>query len=206
MSSALPAAPGRRARTFWRRGNFSTAASAPAWTDRSFRALPPTACLCRPSSKTPKIKRPGLRPGPRAYLIDTNIAIHARDGTDAVLAKLAEHDGEVLLSAVSLAELQRGAYRDPSLTAIRQVRLEVLLRGLPVLPFDASAAVDYGRIIAQCGWARRRDYDRMIAAHAINSHSIFVTEQLGRFQRHSRPVHGELGGLRFCRVAKPIEK
>ena len=48
-----------------------------------------------------------------AYLIDTNIAIHARDGTDAVLVKLAEHDGEVLLSALSLAELQRGVYRDP---------------------------------------------------------------------------------------------
>ena len=117
-----------------------------------------------------------------AYLIDTNVAIHARDGTDAVLAKLAEHDGEVLLSALSLAELQRGVYRDPSLTAIRQARLEVLLRGLPVLPFDASAAtVAYGRIIAQCGWARRRDYDRMIAAHAISSHSILVTNNLADF-------------------------
>ena len=116
-----------------------------------------------------------------AYLIDTNIAIHARDGTDAVLAKLAEHDGEVLLSALSLAELQRGVYRDPSLIAIRQARLEVLLRGLPVLPFDASAAVAYGRIIAQCGWARRRDYDRMIAAHAISSHSILVTNNLADF-------------------------
>ena len=116
-----------------------------------------------------------------AYLIDTNIAIHARDGTDAVLAKLAEHDGEVLLSALSLAELQRGVYRDPSLTAIRQARLEVLLRGLPVLPFDASAAVAYGRIIAQCGWARGRDYDRMIAAHAISSRSILVTNNLTDF-------------------------
>jgi tRNA(fMet)-specific endonuclease VapC len=116
-----------------------------------------------------------------AYLIDTNIAIHARDGTDAVLAKLAEHDGEVLLSALSLAELQRGVYRYHGLTAIRQARLEVLLRGLPVLPFDASAAVAYGRIIAQCGWARRRDYDRMIAAHAISSHSILVTNNLADF-------------------------
>ena len=116
-----------------------------------------------------------------AYLIDTNIAIYARDGTDAVLAKLAEHDGEVLLSALSLAELQRGVYRRPSLTAIRQARLEVLLRGLPVLPFDASAAVAYGRIIAQCGWARRRDYDRMIAAHAISSRSILVTSNLADF-------------------------
>ena len=99
-----------------------------------------------------------------AYLIDTNIAIHARDGTDAILAKLAEHDGAVLLSALSLVVLQRGVFRDPSLTAIRQARLEVLLRGLPVLPFDGSAALAYGRIIAQCGWTRGRDYDRMITA------------------------------------------
>jgi tRNA(fMet)-specific endonuclease VapC len=82
-----------------------------------------------------------------AYLIDTNTAIHARNGTDAVLVKLAAHDGEVLLSALSLAELQRGVHRDPDLTAIRQARLEVLLRGLPVLPFDALAALAYGRIM-----------------------------------------------------------
>ena len=117
-----------------------------------------------------------------AYLIDTNIAIHARDGTDAVLGKLGEHDGEVLLSALSLAELQRGLYRDPRYTAIRQARLEVLLRGLPVLPFDASAAKAYGRIIAQCGWAKGRDYDRMIAAHAISSGSILVTDNEADFR------------------------
>ena len=117
-----------------------------------------------------------------AYLIDTNIAIHARDGTDAVLVKLAEHDGEVLLSALSLAELQRGVFRDPNLTAIRQARLEVLLRGLPVLPFDALAALAYGQIIAQCGWARGRDYDRMIAAHAISSDSILVTHNKADFR------------------------
>jgi tRNA(fMet)-specific endonuclease VapC len=117
-----------------------------------------------------------------AYLIDSNIAIHARDGSDAVLSKLAEHDGEVLLSALSLAELQRGLYRDPAFAAIRQARLEVLLRGLPVLPFDAAAAYAYGRIIAQCGWAKGKDYDRMIAAHAISSGSIFVTNNEADFR------------------------
>ena len=40
------------------------------------------------------------------YLIDTNIALHGCVGTDAVLAKLAEHESEVLLSALSVAELQ----------------------------------------------------------------------------------------------------
>jgi len=116
-----------------------------------------------------------------AYLLDTNIAIHARDGTDAFLDKLAEHDGEMLLSALSLAELQRGVYRDPSLMGIRQARLEVLLRGLPVLPFDAPAALAYGRIIAQCGWVRGRDFDRMIAAHAISSNSVLATNNLADF-------------------------
>jgi tRNA(fMet)-specific endonuclease VapC len=110
-----------------------------------------------------------------AYLIDTNTAIHARDGTDAVLDRMAEHDGEVLLSALSLAELQRGVFKDAKFTAVRQARLDVLLRGLPVVPFDASAALAYGRIISQCGWVRGRDYDRMIAAHAISMGSVLVT-------------------------------
>jgi len=116
-----------------------------------------------------------------AYLVDTNVAIHARDGTDAVLNKLAQHEGQVLLSALSRAELRRGVYRDPSLMATRQARLGVLLRGLPVLPFDVSAALAYGQIIAQCGWVRGLDYDRMIAAHAINGNSVVVTSNTADF-------------------------
>jgi tRNA(fMet)-specific endonuclease VapC len=116
-----------------------------------------------------------------AYLIDTNIAIYARDGIDAVLGKLAEHDGEVLLSALSLAELQRGIYRDPAVTALRQARTEVLLTAIPIVPFDAAAAAAYGRIIAQCGWTRGRDFDRMIAAHAISTGLVLVTNNTADF-------------------------
>jgi tRNA(fMet)-specific endonuclease VapC len=116
-----------------------------------------------------------------AYLIDTNIAIHARDGTEAVLDKLAEQDGNVLLSALSLAELQRGLYKYPRDKAVRQIRLGILLRSLPVLPFDAAAAQAYGQIIAQCGWVKGRDFDRMIAAHAISTGSVLVTDNRDDF-------------------------
>jgi tRNA(fMet)-specific endonuclease VapC len=117
-----------------------------------------------------------------AYLIDTNIAIHARDGTDAVLDKLAQHSATVLLSALSLAELQRGLYKDSRETAVRQIRLEILLRHIPVLSFDTAAAVAYGQIIAQCGWVKGRDFDRMIAAHALSTSSVLVTNNGADFR------------------------
>jgi tRNA(fMet)-specific endonuclease VapC len=117
-----------------------------------------------------------------AYLIDTNIAIHARDGTDAVLNRLAKHDGDVLMSALSLAELQRGLYKYPAQAALRRVRLDILLEHIPVLPFDAEAALAYGQIIAQCGWAKGRDFDRMIAAHALSTRSVLVTNNAADFR------------------------
>jgi tRNA(fMet)-specific endonuclease VapC len=116
-----------------------------------------------------------------AYLIDTNIAIHARDGTEAVLDRLEQNDGVILVSALSVVALQRGLYKNPAFTALRQARLTVLLRGLTVLPFDAAAALAYGQIIAQCGWAKGRDYDRMIAAHAIATASVLVTDNTAHF-------------------------
>jgi tRNA(fMet)-specific endonuclease VapC len=117
-----------------------------------------------------------------AYLLDTSSAIHARDGTEAVLGKLAEHESKILLSALSLAELQRGLYKNPALTALRQARLVEFLEALSVLAFDSSAALVYGRIIAQCGWTRGRDFDRMIAAHAISTGSVLVTAKEADFR------------------------
>jgi tRNA(fMet)-specific endonuclease VapC len=117
-----------------------------------------------------------------AFLIDTNIAIDARDGVDAVLDKLAEHEGAVLMSALSLAELQRGLFTDKREGGLRKARLDVLLSGIPVVPFGQDAALAYGRIIAQLGWSRRRDFDRMIAAHALATASTLVTNNQADFR------------------------
>ena len=66
-----------------------------------------------------------------------------------------------------------------------------------MLPFDALAALAYGRIIAQCGWARGRDYDRMIAAHAISSDSILVTHNKADFRDIPGSGYERLGSLGF---------
>ena len=116
-----------------------------------------------------------------AYLIDTNIAIDACNANESVLAKFIEHDGAVLISALSLAELQRGLYKYSAYTALRRTQLEILLRHVPVLPFDAAAAEAYGRIIARCGWIKGRDYDRMIAGHALSTASVLVTNNVADF-------------------------
>ncbi len=116
-----------------------------------------------------------------SYLIDTNIAIHLRDGDSTVLQRFSNHTGAVFMSALTLVELERGLHKNPQLAAARRPRLDSVVRHIPVLAFDADAARAYGRIIAQCGWAKGRDYDRMLAAHAISMNFILVTNNAADF-------------------------
>jgi tRNA(fMet)-specific endonuclease VapC len=116
------------------------------------------------------------------FLIDTNVVIDARDGVQSVLTKLLEHEGAVLVSALSVAELQRGFHQDVPAAALRRLRLEKLLDNLPVVAFDKSAAEAYGVILATCGWARSRDFDRLIAAHAVSLGAILVTNNEADFR------------------------
>jgi len=76
---------------------------------------------------------------------------------------------------LGLAELQRGLYGGLPDSALRQVRLKRMLETTPVLAFDATAAETYGQIIAQIGWARRKDFDRLIGAHALATGCMLVT-------------------------------
>jgi tRNA(fMet)-specific endonuclease VapC len=114
-------------------------------------------------------------------MIDTNIAIHLRDGLESVLRRIEAHSGAVAISALSLAELQRGLYKSPALWASRKARLDTILRSIPILPFDAEAVEAYGRIVAQIGWSRGREFDRMIAGHALATRRVLVTANTADF-------------------------
>ncbi len=90
----------------------------------------------------------------------------------------------VSISAITLAELEHGveksAYPEKNAVALAQ-----FLSIIDVLPFDDSAAMEYGRI---CAHLQRRGtpigvMDNLIAAHAKAEKLILVTNNTREFER-----------------------
>jgi tRNA(fMet)-specific endonuclease VapC len=116
-----------------------------------------------------------------AFLIDSDVAIHLRDGDAAVTSAIAALDDAVVMSIVTRVELEGGVYRDPAHAATRRARLDVLLSAIPTLPFDSNAAEAYSRIVAHAGYSRRKLLDRMIAAQALVHHAVLLTRNVADF-------------------------
>lgn len=110
-----------------------------------------------------------------AYLLDTNVVIHLRDGDQGVTAKTASLQDAVLMSIITRVELEGGVHRDSSLAPLRKARLEAILTAIPTLSFDDAAADAYAAIVAQAGYSRRKILDRMIAAQALVHRAKLVT-------------------------------
>lgn len=115
------------------------------------------------------------------YLLDTNIAIEIGNLNEPVLERFLSNAQSTFLSVLCLMELERGITLRPALAAKRRARLDLLLETVPVVTFDKAAAEAYGKLIAQIGWNRSRDFDRMIAAHAISVDCTLVTANLADF-------------------------
>jgi predicted nucleic acid-binding protein len=107
--------------------------------------------------------------------LDTNVAIHLRDGDETVTSRVAALEGAILLSVISRVELEGGVYRDPAQAGIRRPRLDAMLAALPVLAFDDTAANAYRQIVEAVGYSRRKLLDRMIAAQALVHRATLVT-------------------------------
>jgi tRNA(fMet)-specific endonuclease VapC len=117
-----------------------------------------------------------------SYLLDTNVAIHLRDGDQSIIDKVTALQGAVLLSIVSRVELEGGVYRDPAQAYLRRPRLDAILDVLPVLAFDDAAADAYRTIVEAAGYSRRKLLDRMIAAQALVHRATLVTMNGADFQ------------------------
>ena len=102
-----------------------------------------------------------------AFLIDTNVAIHLRDGERSIIAQLDALSAKPEMSVLTRVELEGGVYSRPELMAKRRAAVDALLTTMKVHPFDAAAASAYRDILAARGFVRSRITDRMIAATAL---------------------------------------
>lgn len=112
------------------------------------------------------------------YLLDTNVVSHIMQGRDAgLLARLtALPVGQVVISSVTLAELEYGIHRRGEPLRLRNALAQVLLR-IDVLPWDEDVAVCYGVLCAtlESQGINLSDFDMMIAAHAVATGATLVS-------------------------------
>ena len=112
------------------------------------------------------------------YMLDTNVVSHTMQGRDAaLLARLTQLTvGQVVMSSVTLAELEYGLQRRGQPARLRNALTQVLLR-IDVLPWDQSAATCYGQLCAtlEAQGIHLSDFDMMIAAHAVATDATLVS-------------------------------
>jgi predicted nucleic acid-binding protein len=84
------------------------------------------------------------------YMLDTSICIHATRGRDQeLLARLETfYAADLVMSAITLAELEAGVGRDPARVRERARALANLVSYIQPVPFDAPAAACFGRVQA----------------------------------------------------------
>lgn len=121
------------------------------------------------------------------YMLDTNICVHLiQRQPPQVMARFAPlSQGDVVMSAVTFAELRHGVERDPATRQAAHGALTRLLTFIPVLPFDEEAALRYGELAAAVKERRRDALDKLIAAHAMSVSLVLVTSNETDFKGYT---------------------
>ena len=112
------------------------------------------------------------------YMLDTNVISHIMQGRDAqLLARLTNVPvGQVVMSSVTLAELEYGLHRKGQPVRLKNALTQVLLR-MDVLPWDEQVAICYGDFCSklEAQGISLSDFDMMIAAHALAVDATLVS-------------------------------
>ena len=117
------------------------------------------------------------------FMLDTNMCIYLiKHQPPQVRARFAEcFVGDVIISAITLAELEFGVACSGSSQSKNQEALDSLLEDILVVPFDSNAARAYGPVRAS-NRARNRDaLDKLIASHALALGVCLVTNSESDF-------------------------
>ena len=126
------------------------------------------------------------------YMLDTNVVGHIMQGRDsALLARLtALPVGQVVISSITLAELEYGLHRKGQPARLRNAMTQVLLR-MDVLPWDEAVATCYGEMCAtlETQGINLSDFDMMIAAHAVTVDATLVSRDKAFAQVSAGPTY-----------------
>lgn len=119
------------------------------------------------------------------YLLDTNIVIYTiKNRPSRVREAFTRHAGQIAISSVTLGELVFGA-ENSSKPEQNLAVVESFAARLEVLPFDANAAVHFGRIRSELKRSGTPigPFDQMIAGHARGLGLVLVTNNQKEFKR-----------------------
>lgn len=121
------------------------------------------------------------------YMLDTNICIYLmKHQPPQVRARFAEcFVGDVVISAITLAELEFGVACSGEAQAHNQVLLDSLLEDILVAPFESQAARAYGPLRAVNRERNKDALDKLIAAHALSLGVTLVTNNHADFKAYS---------------------
>jgi tRNA(fMet)-specific endonuclease VapC len=120
------------------------------------------------------------------YLLDTNICIYIKNHRPPeVLSRFSGlQPGDVAMSSITFGELCFGVAKSAKQQKSMQT-LAALKQLIPVLALDSNASVHYGQVRQYLQSVGRPigNNDLWIAAHALASELILVTNNLVEFER-----------------------
>ena len=119
------------------------------------------------------------------YMLDTSICIYIIKKKPAkVLGKLKRiKNDSICISSITYSELLYGVYKSKNV-AKNLLALTMFLSNIDILPYDENSSIDYGMIRAKCERSSKDigPLDMLIAAHAIGTKSILVTNNVKEFE------------------------
>lgn len=124
-------------------------------------------------------------------MLDSNIAIAALNGVDAVRSRLAGVPGtDVAVPLIAIAELTFGAYKSKR-REDNLARVAALRRSVAVIPLTDSIVDLYGatRASLESRGIAKSDFDLLIACSAIDQKAVLVTND-------GSLLDGSIAGLR----------
>ena len=122
------------------------------------------------------------------YVLDTNILSFAMMGDESVLERLfALARTNVLLPGPTVAEIEYGIARLPDSPRRNRLRrrLKSIVQNAGTAPWTREVSQAFGRIKAQleARGQRLEDFDVAIAAHALASGAVLVTDNTTHLSR-----------------------